>query len=203
MALQIILVDMESRMSNKKTGRPRDESIRKRILETAVKILMKKGYRETTMKDIAREAQVSKQTLYRWWKNRAELLMEAFAENAEKTVLFPDTESNIFNLEEFLKNTFRTSDNKTRALLKTLLAESISDRNFGEVSFNNFIKKRQAFLSEKLKHLSEFESEKDKRIDSIVDIIFGTLWYRILFDHRPLDNAFARELTEIILKKSQ
>jgi len=203
MALQIILVDMESRMSNKKTGRPRDESIRKRILETAINILMIKGYRETTMKDIAREAQVSKQTLYRWWKNRAELLMEAFAENAEKTVLFPDTESNIFNLEEFLKNTFRTSDNQTRILLKTLLAESISDRNFSEVFFKSFIKKRQAFLSEKLKNLNEFESEKDKRIDSIVDIIFGTLWYRILFDYRPLDNEFARELKEIILKKSQ
>jgi len=186
-------------MSNKKIGRPRDETIRKRILETAVALLISNGYRNTTMKDISIQAKVSKQTLYRWWNNRAELLMESFVYYAEENVLFPETNSSGENLQIFLSNTFSSITEETRVLLRSLLAESIGDDNFAGVFFDRFIRKRQDFLARKLMAMPEFESRDEESINAAVDILFGAMWYRLIFSHRPLDDAFAGEIVSLVL----
>jgi AcrR family transcriptional regulator len=188
-------------MSRKITGRPRDESIRKRILETAIEMLVQLGYKNTTMKDIAIQANVSKQTLYRWWNNRAELLMESFVYYAEENVSFPESENGEHDLESFLTNTFQLSNEVTKVLLKTLLGESITDPEFSKVFFEQFISKRQSFLAERISRMKQFKSSSDERIHTLVDIIFGIMWYRLIFGHRPLDSELIKELTQIIMGK--
>jgi len=186
-------------MSTGKVGRPRDENVRVRILETAIRLLIEKGYRETTMKDISVQAQVSKQTLYRWWNNRAELLMESFVYYAEKNVLFPETDTPGEGLVEFMNDTFSSITGETKVLLRSLLAESIGDPDFAAVFFERFIKERQAFLAGKLRGTPEFSSLGDDRIDTVVDLIFGAMWYRLIFGHRPLDENLSRGIVRLLL----
>jgi AcrR family transcriptional regulator len=183
-------------MSMKKLGRPRDEITHKKILRTAITLLLENGYRETTMKDISLKARVSKQTIYRWWNNRAELLMEAFAFYSAEKIPFPDAASEDENLLEFIKKTFSTAE--ARILLKTLLAESLMDEEFGRTFFEKFILQRQTFLAEKLKLLPQLKSQNQETVDAMVDLIFGAMWYRLIFAHRPLDAAFAEQISAIV-----
>lgn len=58
----------------------------KRILDAAIELLQKWGYRKTTLEDIAREAGVAKGTIYLYWPTREKLFM-AIIEREESKLL--------------------------------------------------------------------------------------------------------------------
>src|SRR5882757_5338910 len=59
-------------------GRPRSEQSKEAILEAAYDLLKKRGIRSVSAQELARRAGVSTATLYRWWKNKEAIMLEAF-----------------------------------------------------------------------------------------------------------------------------
>ncbi len=59
------------------------------ILDTATAILREKGYRDTTMLEVARRVSASKETLYAWFGNKSGLFQAVIRRNADtvRTVL--------------------------------------------------------------------------------------------------------------------
>jgi AcrR family transcriptional regulator len=66
-------------MKTDSRGRRRDE-----ILDIAVEILTEKGYRDTSMLDVARRAAASKETLYAWFGDKQGLLKALVERNAQR-----------------------------------------------------------------------------------------------------------------------
>ncbi|HVU67637.1 MAG TPA: helix-turn-helix domain-containing protein [Ktedonobacteraceae bacterium] len=68
---------MAKRAGEKAAGKERSkrEEREKRILDAAIELLQKWGYRKTTLEDIAREAGVAKGTIYLYWPTREKLFM--------------------------------------------------------------------------------------------------------------------------------
>jgi len=62
----------------------RQEKKRAQIREAAEALLMEKGYRATSMLQIARRATASNETLYRWYGGKQGLFREMVLENAQK-----------------------------------------------------------------------------------------------------------------------
>ncbi len=58
------------------------EDARSRIIRTSASIFAKKGFRETTIDDIAREIGVSRGAIYRYYKSKTEILQELFLLNS-------------------------------------------------------------------------------------------------------------------------
>jgi AcrR family transcriptional regulator len=56
------------------------EEARRRIIETGLAVLCEKGYAKTTMEEIARRLDVTKPALYRYFKNKDELIIESAKE---------------------------------------------------------------------------------------------------------------------------
>ena len=67
-------------MKKKQLQREREEwrrkQFRRSILEAAERVIVRKGYQEMTMEDVAREAQLSKATLYHYFRGKGELTLE-------------------------------------------------------------------------------------------------------------------------------
>lgn len=63
-------------------GRPRSERARTAVLHAVDDLLLEVGYAEMTMKGIAERAGVGRQTVYRWWSTKAEILLEASVQDA-------------------------------------------------------------------------------------------------------------------------
>ncbi|MFF3431723.1 TetR/AcrR family transcriptional regulator [Streptomyces sp. NPDC002602] len=63
-------------------GRPRSESARIAVLHAVDDMLVEQGYAAMTMKGIAERAGVGRQTVYRWWSTKAEILLEASTSDA-------------------------------------------------------------------------------------------------------------------------
>jgi AcrR family transcriptional regulator len=182
----------------RKPGRPRNESIRIRILETAVSILKRRGYKHATMNEIALRSRVGKQTLYRWWKNRAELLMEALLYNAEKNVDAHTGPEETSSLQNFIARVFDVINKDSGIILRSLVAEGICDKNFSLVFFNTFISKRQNTLSGLIREHASFADKGADTINALVDVVYGAMWYRLIFGHRPLDDKLAAFLSDLV-----
>ena len=59
------------------------EKRRDEILETAVDVLVERGYRDTSMLEIAKRAGASKETLYNWFSDKPGLFEAVIRRNAE------------------------------------------------------------------------------------------------------------------------
>lgn len=79
--------------STPKRGRPRSDESKAAVLAAAFAILRERGYSDMAIEAVAARAGVAKTTIYRWWKNRQELAVEAFFANTTQELAFPDTGS--------------------------------------------------------------------------------------------------------------
>nr|BFD85165.1 TetR/AcrR family transcriptional regulator [Streptomyces sp. Xyl84] len=62
----------------------RSEKSRRAIYDAALALVAEVGYPRTTVEGIAARAGVGKQTIYRWWPSKADVLLEAFLDLSEQ-----------------------------------------------------------------------------------------------------------------------
>lgn len=179
-------------------GRPRSETARRAILAATLELAGELGPRGLQMEAIARRAGVSKETLYRWWHSRAEVLLEALAERGEQTIPLPDTGSLGTDLREFLRATAVSADPATRQLLRALAAEAASDPAFAELARVTFLARRRAALAELLHRAIARQELTEAGADVWVDLIYGSLWYRLVFGVGPLDDTWADAIADAV-----
>ncbi|OKI04851.1 TetR family transcriptional regulator [Streptomyces sp. CB02923] len=85
-----------------RSGRPRSERARRAVLNAADDLLVEIGYAALTMKGIAERAGVGRQTVYRWWSSKAEILYEASAIDAQQELAVPLTDDPSEDLAAYL-----------------------------------------------------------------------------------------------------
>src|ERR1700691_3328751 len=85
-------------------GRPRDEEVRKRILDSAAQLLEERCFDDITVDAIAEQSGAGKATIYRWWSNKAAVLIEAFRERIAHELPFPDTGDFRQDVRQLLQN---------------------------------------------------------------------------------------------------
>jgi AcrR family transcriptional regulator len=180
-------------------GRPRSEVTRRAILGAALDELTERGYAALTIERIAARAGAGKQTIYRWWPSKADVVLDALSEISAERITMPDEGSLAADLRLFLAETFRQRGQ--RPALIGLMAQAVLDPVFGEAFRDRFLFSRRAVLREILQRAVERgEIRRDQDVEMLIDVVFGVLWYRLLLDHAPLDEAAGRQLADVIVR---
>lgn len=180
-------------------GRPRSEAARRAILSSALELLERDGYGALSMEALARAAAVSKQTLYRWWPAPAAIVLEALGERAARAAPLPDGGSLAADLRTFMRRTVTGVGGRNAVVLAGLMAQAQLDADFGATFREGFLAGRRAVLRDLLeRHRARGTVRHDADLALVVDIAFGTLWYRVLAAHAPLDRRFADALAEVL-----
>ncbi|MFI8216737.1 TetR/AcrR family transcriptional regulator [Streptomyces sp. NPDC085932] len=120
----------------------RSEKSRRAIYDAALALVVEVGYPKTTIEGIAARAGVGKQTIYRWWSSKADVLMEAFLDLAERsqqevaaepvTHVFPDTGDVAADLKTVLRATVdELRDPRFEAPSRALAAEGVVNEELG------------------------------------------------------------------------
>jgi len=118
----------------------RSERSRRAIYDAALALVVEVGYPRTTIEGIAARAGVGKQTIYRWWPSKAEVLMEAFLDLAERSAreageqpyAFPDTGDLAADLKTVLRATVdELQDPRFDAPSRALAAEGLVNEELG------------------------------------------------------------------------
>lgn len=164
-------------------GRPRSEAATRAIHRAVFELLRKRSYAEVTIERIAAHARVGRQTIYRWWQSKADVILDAL--NARATLDVPVTD-----LVSFVRATYTIAPLYV-PILRGLMAEALLDREFERRFREDFLERRRAALRTIVRReLPHADPEL------VADQIFARLWYLILT--RP--SALTPEYGEHILK---
>jgi AcrR family transcriptional regulator len=183
-------------------GRPRSESSRQAILAAALALVGEAGYAGLTIDGIAARAGVGKQTIYRWWPTKADVLLEAGAAKADAYVPVTDHGSYPADLRAFLKASYRILNHPQIVdLMRALMAEAQINPDFGE-------RFRTAFLQRRRDALAVITNRARERGDlperpapgTVADIVFGTIWYRVLATRRSFDARLVEDLIVVLTR---
>jgi AcrR family transcriptional regulator len=181
-----------------RSGRPRDAEASPALLAAARRLVTEQGYAATSISDIAAAAGTGRQTLYRRWPGKAQLILDAFTEHASDQVDDPHAAApGPDPVREFLRRTFRALD-ETGPALRSLMAQAQFDPAFCELFRQRFIVPRRAALHAVLAQVQDSGSlPAGLDLDAAVAALFGALWYRLLLGE-PLDDAYAAALADLI-----
>lgn len=182
-------------------GRPRSELCHASILDSVLSLLEREGYGALTIEGVARHAKVGKQSIYRRWRSKAELVLEAYASHVETKVPIPDRGSLHEDLLTFLGSAFRRLNRTSGSIMRGLMADGVHDADFNRLLRDVFILKRRQSVGQILaRGLVRGELRADTDIDLMLDLLFGPIWYRLLSQHGKLDMVFAAGLCDALLR---
>ncbi len=168
------------------------------ILAATVELLETEGYKALTIEGIAQKAGVGKQTIYRWWPSKAAIVMEAYTQKASERIPLPDRGSVYLDLQELLKRLFLVlTTTSAGAVMSSLMAEAQIDAEFAQTFRDGFIATRRQVMRELLERgRDRGELRADVDLELVIDALYGSMWYRLLNKHAPLNNQFAEELVD-------
>ncbi len=186
------------RPSVKSVGRPRDESLRPRIINAARRLVVRHGYGGVTTAMIATAAGVSKQTLYRRWHTKADLVLDAFLAHARSAV---DEQARrrgaTEDIARFFDRTFEAL-RETGPAIRSLMAWAQQDPEFCRNFRERFIEPRRRTLRNVVRQaFPHREQLPGDAIDTAVIALYGAMWYRLLLDE-PFEPDFADRLVNLI-----
>lgn len=185
---------------DKKTGRPRSEKTRQAILTASYDLLLLNGFHSITVEGIAERAGVSKATIYKWWPNKAAVVLDGFFEATESILEVPDTGSlkEDLLLQAGSLAAFLTSPKGK--VITELIAEGQSDENVAEEYRNRYFNPRRLISRHILERgIKRGELKKDLDIELSIDLIFAPIFYRLLITGGAVDPAFVEQLISYAL----
>ncbi len=183
-------------------GRPRSEETRQAILDAAMALVGDRDYRDVSIDAIAGAAKVGKQSIYRWWNSKADLVLDAFTEHSLRRMpplapsadAFADLQADLERFFAFMRNDLVAKG------VRSLIAEAQLDADFRTNLYERVHHVRCIALRRVFEHgyaLGQFRTDVDE--DALAHIIHGAFWYRFLSGaDEPYDNAYAREIVKIL-----
>lgn len=121
-----------------RVGRPRSEEARAAILHAVDDLVVELGYGAVTLKGIAERAGVSRQTVYRWWSTKAEILLEASAIDARQELAVPEKDDPVQTLAAYLDALIAfLTDSAAGTAYRALLGEAQHDAAVAELLRSN------------------------------------------------------------------
>lgn len=178
--------------------RRRPES-HKAVLKATKDLLGEVGYQRLAFEGIARRAGVSKATIYRWWPNKAALVIEALSGEVPLPAI-----DETGDLEADLRAAVRltidlVSAMPTCLILPALLADVIEDPT-GTGAFAELIEPRRASvvnLLERARLAGRLPPDTDTSL--MVDIYSGTVVYLAAVNRIAPDEAVVEQLVSLLL----
>lgn len=172
------------------------------VLNAAADLAGRRGYASTSIEEIAAEAGVGKQTIYRWWPNKAALFIEVYGRLVPPDLVADDTGTLAGDLEALLS---RLSDLyvKTPAgnILSGLIADAQTAESLAGQLHDAYVVPRRAIVRSIFARAvarKEFRPPDDP--DFASDLISGAVWFRLLLGTRHLDRKFKRQLIDTVLR---
>lgn len=182
----------------RRPGRPRSERARQAVLAAALALAAEEGPAGLHMDAIAKRAKVSKETLYRWWPSKTEVILDAMAERGQQTIPLPDTGTLHEDLRTFLRATIDSADPATVRVLHHLAAAAAADESMAREIRDRFLMTRRAALGQILdRAVVRGEIERDYAALAM-DLVYGSMWYRLIFQVGPLDYTWADQVATAI-----
>ncbi len=164
-------------------GRPRCPVTHQAILDSAVTLIGREPYAAISMDRIAAVAKVGKQTLYRWWPSKADLMLEAYAGRSRIAAPLPAPTGDAVRDLRLLFRGFMSllRDPLNQRMIRALVAEAQLDDTFRARFFGHLVERRRAATREILRHgIAHGVVRPALDLEMAIDLLYGASWYWLL-----------------------
>ena len=188
-----------------RTGRPRSPATRKAIMVAVLSMLKREDYGAISIERIAAKAKVSKHSIYRWWNSKGEVVLDAFNDYALQHAARVDfTDDAVADLENLVVRAFQSWHDPLYAKgLRGLIIEMSFDPRLRQKFTEAYLTPRKQHLGNILKHgIDRGQLRADLDIESVVDVIFGFVWFHVSYDAPGLDERRAAQQLMTLLRPS-
>jgi AcrR family transcriptional regulator len=169
------------------------------IYRATLDLLVERGYDGLTIEGVAAHSGVNKTTIYRWWQSKDDLLCTAFVET---NLLKVDVVHTGGLRGDLIALTHQVID-----LLTGEEAGRITRASLGGLDRPGLARFVEMFCARRLDSEKEIfrsavaRGEITAAVDpaTIVDLLAGAIWYRVLVRQTELPADFAERLVDIVL----
>ncbi|MBX3099549.1 MAG: TetR/AcrR family transcriptional regulator [Salinibacterium sp.] len=171
----------------------RSEHSRQAILQATMKLLDERvpgsmSVQQLSIERIAREAGVSKTTIYRWWPNKASVIIDTFLENHILATPMREDLPAIDALREHVTALAALYAGHEGRLMAQLIAESQYDPATLDEFKKHFWRPRRDVVNRIiLRAIEEGSIRGDRTPDEIAERIYAPIYFKLLFQEGSFD----------------
>jgi AcrR family transcriptional regulator len=171
---------------------PRIDRTRQHVLACALEILLAKGADAVTYSEVGRVARVSRNTLYRHWPTREQLLVDLTLSHYATQEGTASAAAEVDSVADFLKSVRENLDEPGSIQALSLLV-SRADRD--------------PDIAQALRHVAQLRQETLSKVtgpltDAAFALIVGPLLFQALIARRPVTDEFLDELAAAAVARS-
>lgn len=186
-------------------GRPRDPRIEQAVLKATAELLVRRGYQDLNLDEIAQRAKTTKPAIYRRWKSKARLVHEAaFPIEAVAVGRDPDAKGATLaeDIRAMVENTAQVlASPAARAALPGLIPEFQADPELHTLLLQRFQAGPITWAVERIDTAIR-EGEARAGLDALTVLagIAGAVFFGLFVDaNAPLDQAWVDRTTDLVL----
>ncbi|HEY0256373.1 MAG TPA: TetR/AcrR family transcriptional regulator [Candidatus Methylacidiphilales bacterium] len=179
----------------------RREEVHESIIQAADRLLKKVGYGQVTIEGIAKEAGAGKQTIYRWWPNKAAIFNEIYDALAARTIPPPDLGSCEAELADYCFHVHKLwRETGAGSALTGMIAGVVEDPSMMPLWRDDFLQRRREAVRTILRRgQTRGEIAKNLDLETATDVIFGVNMYRLLTDQLIKTKEEALKIAALIV----
>jgi AcrR family transcriptional regulator len=179
----------------------RSEQARRSVLHAADGLLVERGFAQLTIEGIAARAGVAKQTIYRWWSSKTDVLMDAFIEDAAEDLQPPNTGDLAQDLRVHLRRlALFLTDSDAGAVFRALAGQAQHDADLARRLRAEHLRHQRARDRLPLERAVERgELPRGTDLDLAVDQLVGPIYYRVLVTGQPVSEPVTDALVDAVL----
>jgi AcrR family transcriptional regulator len=173
----------------------RDENARLAVLRAADDLVAERGFGGVSIEGIAARAGVAKQTIYRWWPSKVDILLDTLVEDAAGPLAIAPPGSAVEGMRRYLRSLarFLVKDSSGKVLL-ALIGEAQHDPQTARVFHERYLDPQRARARELLRAgVASGELSADLDVDGALDALSGPILLRALTGAR-IPRAFVDRL---------
>ena len=172
--------------------------LRQRILDCACKIMNQKGFSESSVSEIALEAEIKEPTIYQHFKDKEDLLFSVVEDQMEKYLLFLNEQLEGINgayqrLRKFIWSHLRYND-VNRDYITLVFLECRTNPNFYKSKAYNLIRENVRIFTDIFEAGRKAGTfRQDLKLNLFRDMVFG------LMDFEAVSSCITKEIEEASL----
>ncbi|MEE6451240.1 TetR/AcrR family transcriptional regulator [Gottfriedia acidiceleris] len=180
------------------TGKKKEPRSRNAILNATIEMLELTNYSSLTIEAIASEAGVGKTTIYRWWENKAYLVLDAFLMTADSEFKFNSNDSIKDTFYQHMEALARILNSKIGKSTLTIVTENEEIAKKFYTSYLNLRRSEAKHLLQTAMDKGEIQSTINS--DVVLDMLYGPIYFQILIFKKVPDEDYINELLNHVMK---
>jgi len=185
----------------RRPGRPRSEEATLAVLDAAYRLGASLGLKGATLQAISADTGVSKMTIYKWWGNRLQLLIDAYLRKASAALPLSATDPPVQAIQAHASSYVEALKGDLGRFQLAVLAECLAETGGSALFVERYLNVRRMLGVTVIRRgQADGSIPATRPAEDLYDQIYGSIFYRFQFGLPGLDLAFVQDLVAATLE---